>query len=362
MSRIAIDAREYSTSTGRYVSKLVENLEQIDNTNQYLILLNEKDFEQVHFSNPNFSAVLAPFKEFTFGEQLGFAKQLYGLKVDLVHFGMAHQPLLYLKRSVTTVHDLTTARFINPDKNKYVFLIKQQIYKAVILYAAHKSKRVIAPSNFVKEDLLNFAHVKAKKIIVTHESADKIKQAAEPLKALSGQDFIMYIGRPTPHKNLWRLIEAFNNLKGAYPDLKLVLAGKMDNNYRAIESRVMHAAISGVVFTDYISEGELRWLYENCKAYVFPSLSEGFGLPGLEAMAHGAPVISSNATCLPEVYGDAAHYFNPLDVQSISSAIADVLGNQELRTKLISNGYNQAGKYSWNRMASQTLAVYNAVL
>ncbi|MGH7234234.1 MAG: glycosyltransferase family 4 protein [Candidatus Saccharimonadales bacterium] len=362
MAKIAIDAREYSTSTGRYISKLIENLEKIDTTNEYVVLLKEKDMESAKFSNPNFSSVMTPFKEFSLGEQTGFAKQLYGLKVDLVHYGKTEQPLLYLKRSITTVHDLTTARFINPDKNKYVFFVKQQIYKVVIWYAAHKSRRVIVPSNYVKSDLINYTHVRPKKVIVTHEAADKIHSAAEPVKGLSGQDFIMYIGRPTPHKNLWRLIEAFNSLKGAYPELKLVLAGKMDNNYKDIQKKVKHSDISGIVFTDYVSEGELRWLYENCQAYVFPSLSEGFGLPGLEAMAHGAPVVSSNATCLPEIYGDAAHYFDPNDVQSMASAIAEVLGNHELRAKLIKSGLEQVERYSWRRMASETMAVYNAVL
>lgn len=362
MAKIVIDAREYSTSTGRYVNKLVENLEKIDSQNQYVILLNDKDFKTASFSNPNFSSVMTPYKEFTLSEQLGFAKQLYSLKADLVHFGMTQQPLLYLKRSVTTIHDLTTARFTNPDKNKYVFFVKQKVYKVVIWYAAHKSRRVFTASNYVKTDLINFTKVRAKKVVVTNESADKISQAAEAVKGLEGKDFIMYIGRPTPHKNLWRLIEAYKALQGTYPGLKLVLAGKLDNNYKEIKKRVADSAIAGVVFTDYVSEGELRWLYQNCRAYVFPSLSEGFGLPGLEAMAQGAPVVSSNATCLPEIYGEAAHYFDPLDVQSMASAIAEVLGDDKLRAKLIGLGHKQVSKYSWERMANQTLAVYSAVL
>lgn len=362
MARIVIDAREYSTSTGRYINKVIENLEPIDTQNEYLILLKDEDYNQASFTNPKFTKVLCPYPEFSLSEQLGFALQLYKLKADLVHFGMTQQPLLYLKRSVTTVHDLTTARFTNPDTNKYVFLAKQQIYKVVIRYAARKSKKVIVPSNYVKNDLINFSKVRQKKVIVTYEAADPIKETAKPINSLAGKPFIMYIGRPMPHKNLWRLIEAFDSLKGLYPDLELVLAGKIDRNYSDIERRVSSNNISGVVFTDYISEGELRWLYENCRAYIFPSLSEGFGLPGLEAMVHGAPVVSSNATCLPEIYGDAAHYFDPLDKQSIANAIADVLGNEKLREKLIANGKRQAANYSWHRTATETLAVYNGAL
>jgi len=147
-----------------------------------------------------------------------------------------------------------------------------------------------------------------------------------------------------------------------YPDLQLVLAGKMDRNYSEIKRRASSSGINDIHFTDYISEGELRWLYEHCQAYIFPSLSEGFGLPGLEAMAHGAAVVSSNATCLPEIYGDAAKYFDPLDKQSIVEAIADVLSNEKLRDELIRLGSEQVKKYSWERMAEETLAIYKKAL
>ncbi len=362
MSKIIIDARQYSTSTGRYTYKLIENLQEIDDKNEYVILLHEKDFNATSFTNPRFSKVMTPFREFSFGEQLGYAKQIYGLNADLVHFSLTQQPVLYLKKSVTTIHDLTTARFTNPDKNPLVFFVKQQVYKAVIWYAAHKSRRVFNPSNYIKNDLINYTKIRPKKIVVTYEGADPIKDAPKPIESLKGKPFIMYIGRPTPHKNLWRLIEAYDNLKGLYPDLLLVLAGKLDNNYRDTRRRADSNGISGLVFTDFISEGELRWLYENCRAYVFPSLSEGFGLPGLEAMAHSAPVVSSNATCLPEIYGDAAHYFDPLDKQAMSKAIAEVLGDDKLRASLIEKGKKQVEKYSWRRMAEQTLEVYNKLV
>ena len=304
----------------------------------------------------------ALFKEFTFAEQLNFAWLLYKQKADLVHFAMAHQPLLYLGRSVTTIHDLTTARFVNPDKNPYVFFVKQQIYKLVVWYAAYKSRLVIVGSDYVRNDLANYTKVRKSKIRLTYEAADPIKESPKPFQDLEGKQFIMYIGRPTPHKNLWRLIEAFDALKGMYPDLQLVLAGKMDRNYSEIKRRASSNGINDIHFTDYISEGELRWLYENCQAYIFPSLSEGFGLPGLEAMAHGAAVISSNATCLPEIYGDAAKYFDPLDKQSIVEAIADVLSNEKLRDELIRLGSEQVKKYSWERMSEETLAIYKRAL
>ena len=359
MAKIVIDAREYSTSTGRYVSKLIEYLEKLDKTNDYVILLKPADMSKYKPANPRFKKVVSPYKEFTFGEQLGLAWQLYKLNGDLVHFGMTQQPILYLKKSVTTIHDLTTLRFINPDKNPAIFLIKQQIYKLVVKYAAKKSKAIITPSQYVKEDLVKYTSIKPRKVHVTHEAADKITDPPEPVRELEGRKFIMYIGRPTPHKNLWRLIEAFDSLKAVHPDLYLVLAGKMDRNYSDIKRRAESNSINNIVFTDYISEGQLRWLYENCRAYVFPSLSEGFGLPGLEAMAHGAPVVSANTTCLPEIYADAARYFDPLDKYSISSAINDVIEGDSTRRELIKKGFLRAGDYSWSEMAKATLDIYN---
>jgi glycosyltransferase involved in cell wall biosynthesis len=113
-----------------------------------------------------------------------------------------------------------------------------------------------------------------------------------------------------------------------------------------------------IIFTGFVEDEQLSWLFRNCRAYIFPSLMEGFGLPGLEAMNYGAPVASSSATCLPEVYGNAAHYFDPTDCDDIVRAINDILTNPAYRDKLIANGYKQVKKYSWRRMAEQTHTVY----
>jgi glycosyltransferase involved in cell wall biosynthesis len=172
----------------------------------------------------------------------------------------------------------------------------------------------------------------------------------------------MFTGRPNPHKNLYRLIFAFTELKKINPSLKLVLVGKSDVLYQRMAKWVKDKSIEGVVFTGFIPDNQLRWLYENCQAYVFPSLSEGFGLPGLEAMNHGAPVISSNATCLPKIYGDAALYFDPLDIDDMVLKINSVLNDSVKTKKLIEKGYMQVKNYSWKKMAEQTLEIYNSVL
>jgi glycosyltransferase involved in cell wall biosynthesis len=327
-----------------------------------VVLLKPDDMQTYEFSNPRVTKLACPYKEFTFAEQLGFKGQLDSLKPDLVHFGMAQQPVLYRGKAVTTIHDLTTIRFANPAKNPLVYRAKQRIYAYVIRRAAKKSAAVITPTEFVKKDVAAFAGISEDKVTVTYEAADPITEPAEPLPALADKRLLLYVGRPTPHKNLERLVQAHQQIMKWQPELLLVLAGKKDANYQRIEADAQTRGLRNVVFTGFISEGQLRWLYEHCAAYVFPSLSEGFGLPGLEAMVHGAPVVSSSATCLPEVYGDAAHYFDPTDVPEMVRAINEVLTDETLREKLIANGYRRSAAYSWQRTAEQTLEVYRQTL
>jgi glycosyltransferase involved in cell wall biosynthesis len=363
MSKVLIDARELRTSTGRYVERMLHYLQQVDLENDYIILLTPKDIDGWLPNNPRFTKVATKYKEFTFGEQLGLLRQIRKLKPDLVHFPMVQQPVLYRGRTVTTLQDLTTCRFRNPSKNLIVFSIKQQIYKAINWYIPRKATEIITPSEFVKRDIIRFAHLpNDKKFTVTYESSDFIDETPAPLPDLTNKKFIMYVGRPLPHKNLERLIDTFALLRQRHPDLHLVLVGKEDALYRRHKQYVGRQGIKGITFTGFVSEASLRWLYENTLAYIFPSLSEGFGLPPLEAMRHGAPVAASDATCIPEVLGDAAHYFNPLNIQDMATKIAEVIDNEALRKNLIEAGAAQAQKYSWQRMAEQTLAVYKKAL
>lgn len=358
MSHIVIDARESGTSTGRYVDKLVEFMHALQPKHRFTIITKPSRVEFMRTIAPTFDVVATNVKEFTFAEQTQFKNEIEALGADLVHFPMVQQPILYRGAVVTTMQDLTTIRFRNPTKNAVVFWAKQQVYKLINIRAAHKSRALITPTDFVKHDVAHYCRVPLEKITVTLEAADVMPAGSAPYAPVKNKPFIMYIGRPTPHKNLARLIEAHQQLRQKHPDLLLVLAGKKDANYQLHEKTVCENGYDGVIFTDFIPDDQFRWLLEHCQAYCFPSLSEGFGLPGLEAMLHGAPVISSNATCLPEVYSDAAHYFNPYDVSDMAHAIDDVLSSPELRKELIEKGYKQAKKYSWKRMAQQTLSVY----
>jgi len=362
VSKVAIDARESGTSTGRYTDKLVQYLHELKPPFKVVILTTAERVKFMRKVAPSFKVVETRYKEFSFGEQLGFLKQLDGLKADLVHFVMVQQPILYQGKVVTTIQDLTTARFRNTAKNWLVFTIKQQVYKFVIYWTAHKSATLIASTEYVKEDVARYASVNSRKIKVICLAADKITVDPQPIVELEDKPFILYVGRPQPHKNLDRLLEAFAILRQSNPNLRLVLAGKKDMLYRRLEKQTKQDGIKNVIFTGFVSEEQLRWLYEQTTAYVFPSLSEGFGLPGLEAMVHGAPVVSSNATCLPEVYKDAAVYFDPTNIQEIADSVLSVLNNEKLRKHLIARGKVVSGSYSWKRMAEQTLGVYKEAL
>jgi glycosyltransferase involved in cell wall biosynthesis len=361
--KIVIDARESGTSTGRYVDKLVEYLHKLKPEHDIIILTKTPRLEYLQAVAPDFKLLKSDFKEFTFAEQLGLLNQVKGLDADLVHFTMSQQPVRYQGKKVTTIHDLTTLRFENPAKSPFIFRSKQLVYGRVVKKVAHDSMAIITPSKFVKQDVANYANINLSKVAVTYEAADRITAPPEPVHRLEGKQFIMYVGRATPHKNLARLVEAFAILSKRHPELMLALAGKVDRNYKIVESIVTDKRLANrVVFTDFITEGQLRWMYENTAVYVFPSLSEGFGLPGLEAMVHGAPVAAAKATCLPEVYGDGAAYFDPNVSFDMAKTISGILSDVHLRGELIRAGRRQAAKYSWQTMAKQTLAVYERVL
>ena len=363
MSRIVIDARESGTSTGRYVDKLVEYLYKQKPEHRIIILTKLPRVNFMKELAPTFEVVESNFKEFTFAEQLGLLRQIKSLRADLVHFTMTQQPVQYKGKKVTTIHDLITAYYENPAKNPLIFKLKQKVYRRVICRVAKTSNQLITPTKYIKEDVARFTKINPNKITVTYEAADKITSPPEPIETLRGKKFIMYVGRPTPHKNLPKLIEAFAILRNQNPELVLALAGKTDKNYQDIEELVRKKGMrESVIFTGFVNDAQLRWMYEHTAAYVFPSLSEGFGLPALEAMAHGAPVASSNATCLPEVYGEAAHYFKPNDAKDMAIKIASVLNNPTLRQELIEKGRVQAAKYSWAEMAEQTMKVYDKAL
>jgi len=357
MKHIVIDARIISSSTGTYVERLLTYLEQIDHDNRYTVLVLKKDLSYWKPKSGNFQIMEANYANYSIAEQISFCKLLNKLSPDLVHFCMPQQPVLYRGQHITTFHDLTLLKTYNSDKNWLIFHIKQFIGKYVFKHALKSSSLILTPSQFTKNEIISFSDTPSDKIIVTHLSADvaidKIEKYKNPYK-----QFLLYVGQQSDYKNIKRLGDAHQILLKKYPDLGLILVGNKNNSLLANETYFKEKGYKNILFTGFLANPQRDWLYKNTSAYIFPSLMEGFGLPGLEAMGYGAPVISSNATCLPEVYGNAAHYFDPNNTLAISRAIDEVLSNNKLRNALIKKGYKKLKEYSWLQTAKQTHCAY----
>ncbi len=362
---IVIDARARRASTGRYVDRLVEHLQVIDTVNRYTVLVQPDDPWQP--TSPKFTKAICRYEQFSFSplQQVGFAWQLYRLKPDLVHFTMTQQPLIYFGNIVTTTHDLTMLRHMRPSRfPAWLHRIGMLLYRFLFWFAHKKSRKIIVPTDFVAKDLAQYQPFTKNKIVRTYESSEPPLSAdAEPLPGVQ-KPFIFHVGSPFPHKNIARLILAFEILHAANPKLRLVLPGKIKDQFKAdIDSWIAASpAKDAIIVPGFVSDQQLKWLYQNAECYVLPSLSEGFGLPGLEAMAHGCPVASSNATCLPEVYQDAALYFDPLDPDDIAQKVQTILDSPDLAKDLVTKGARLLPRYSWRTMAQETLAVYKSVL
>lgn len=361
MAKIVIDARIINSSTGRYTERLLTYLQKIDNDNEYIVLVPEKDLDFWKPTNKNFSIQVCNYKNYSFGEQLGFAMQLYKLKADLVHFCMPQQPLLYLKSHVTNVHDLTLLKTYNSDKNWLIYHIKQIIGRGVFWIVGRTSKKILAISENTKNEYVKFAGINKNKVVVTYLATDT--DDIHPVKSyIPYKDFIMYVGQQSDYKNIKRLVLAHQELIKKRPELGLVLVGAINDMTKININWVEKNNYKNVYFAGFVPDNQLAWLYSHTKAYVFPSLMEGFGLPALEAMGHGAPVVSSNSTCLPEIYGNAARYFDPKNVNDVVDKISEVLDDEVLRTQLVKNGYSQIKKYSWAKTARQTHDLYEQIL
>ena len=357
MKHIVIDARIINSSTGTYAERLLHYLQEIDKLNRYTILVLGKDKNFWKPNGDNFRVKVADFKNYSMDEQIGFKSFLEKMSPDLVHFCMPQQPILYKGAHVTTFHDLTLLNTYSSDKNWIVFHFKQFVGEFVFKKVLKTSRYIITPSKFTKNELIKFTDISPNKIAVTPESADVFIDKLAPYKH-DFKEYILYVGQQTDHKNIKKLGDAHQKLLEKHPNLGLILVGNKNAAVVGNENYFKEKGYKNIHFTGFLPNPQRDWLYTNAAAYIFPSLMEGFGLPGLEAMGYGAPVVSSNATCLPDVYGDAAHYFNPNDVNDMARAIDEVISDSKLRDSLILKGYKQIKKYSWLRTAKQTHSVY----
>lgn len=288
--------------------------------------------------------------------QVKFALELRALRPDLVFFTLTgQQPLGYFGSQVTLTHDLTMYEFVRAGRlPMWAHQLRMRGYRLLMWVAHRKARHIIVPSDYVAQKLSEFHPFTKQKITRVYESSEPPINGRGTRPRGVGDSFLLHVGSPLPHKNIERLIETFEILHASRPELQLVLAGKREFFFEQLQAQIdASPARAAIITPGFVSDAELKWLYEHAECYVLPSQSEGFGLPGLEAMAHGCPVASSSATCLPEIYGDAAVYFDPLDIEEMARVVDGVLDDQDQRKQLIEHGHKRLKLYSWQTMTKQ---------
>lgn len=362
--RIGIDARFWGTDTGigRYIGELVEAM--LDRCNhEFVLFLRKKNWDKAP-KHHRVQKVLAEARWYTLREQLKLPAVFDRAGCDLLHFPHWNVPVGVRTPYVLTVHDLLLlhfpgrrASFLGPVR----YAIKYAGFKFVLRQALRRAKAIIVPSNFTAGRVRELFSV-GEKIQVVYEgvSALPVGPGFEALKTKGiSKPYFLYVGNAYPHKNLAALIEAVSRLQKNGHEATLVLTGVQDDFYKRLRDE--YGNMPNIVFYGRATDGELDTLYSEALAYVSPSLEEGFGLPGLEAMAHSIPVVSSSGGSLPEIYGDAALYFDPQDQEGLESVLEIALKDAELRNSLIRKGKTIIEKFTWERAAMETLKIYESV-
>lgn len=373
--RIGIDCRMYSsgfTGIGRYVYELTENLFDIDKTNEYALFFNEPEFSAFNSPNKKIQKILVNAPHYSFLEQTRFLHLLNKANLDLMHFTHFNAPIFYARPSIVTIHDLTLSFF--PGK-KMTSWLPRLAYQLTLKKALTKAKKIIAVSEHTKKDLKQLFHILPEKIEVIYEGVnagfhktgvEDQKTIQETLKKYGIREpYLLYTGVWRSHKNLPKLIEAFHVIKNDYGfDGSLVITGRTDPLYEPeLKQKTFSLRLENdTVFTGLVPDKELVLLYNGALAYVFPSLYEGFGLPLLEAMQCGVPVVAANSSSIPEICGENnAVFFDPHSSKDMAQKIYEVISQKSLRAKLIINGFERAKQFSWHKMAEETLKLYKKV-
>ena len=370
--KIGIDARMYGyaqTGIGNYIRHLLYCIFETDKKNEYVIFLMPEEYDNFDLPNERIKKVKVSAKWYGWKEQLLFPFQLYKENLDLMHFTHFNSPILYFKRSIVTIHDITPYFFPG---HKMKSIIRKIGFKTVFFSSVKKAVKVIAVSENTKNDIVNHFKIKKAKINVIYEGTDsqfKIindDQRTAEIKRKYGitKSFIFYTGVWRDHKNLVGLIKAFGILRNKYKlDYQLVLGGKEDPYYPEVRETWEKLKLEQwIVRTGFIDQKDLPLFYNMAETFIIPSFYEGFGLIGLESFACGTPVISSNTTSLPEILGTAAIYFNPNNSEEMAEKIKLVLTDKKLYNELIEKGFEQVRKYSWETMGEETMNIYNKIL
>ncbi len=373
--KIAIDIRRMTEfGVGTYIRNVVRTLGRVDHEHTYFLIGPPAKIREIGPLPPNFQTVPLFAPERSVKGYREFRIALKRLDCDLVHIpNLFSVPRFLPCPYVMTVHDLLEHMSRARQQTGFWGAWHLQMTKRVLRGAA----RVFAVSNFTRTEIEKLFDIPTSRIEVVYNAIDErflhghANLADRQLIAQRYQvnyPFLLYAGRISPHKNVVRMIEAFSALKTElekdqlYPDLKLIIIGDDVSGNPDLRRTVVRSGVQNDVrFLGFIPIEVLRIFYDEAKIFVFPSLYEGFGLPPLEAMAHGTPVVASNVSSLPEVVGNAAVLVNPENVFEIMRALHRVLTDQALRVRMKERGYKQATRFSWEISVRRVLDVYREV-
>jgi glycosyltransferase involved in cell wall biosynthesis len=371
MAKILIDARLYgleNAGLGRYTLNLIQELVKIDQNNNYVVLLRKKYFDSLIFPE-NWKKVLTNFKHYSFSEQIKLKKIIESEAPDLVHFPHFNVPIFYKGKYIVTIHDLLMHRQSGLSATTLIpplYFLKRIAYKTIFRKAVTGASKIIVPSNAVRKEVEDYYKLNTKKTETIYEGVDeKIEGKENPEKVLEkykiNEKYFLYVGNAYPHKNLKRAIEAII-LLNKESDQKVILAIASSRNIFTQRLQKLIKKLGGGEFVKllgFVPDSDLGILYKNSVAFVFPSLSEGFGLPGLEAMSLDCPVLASDIPVFREIYKDNVIYFNPYDFSAMETAMKNIIKmDNEERNARKQKAKEFAKIYSWSKMAKETLAIY----
>lgn len=368
--RVAIDARGVNwykgTGIGTYTDNILSQLLNIDQENYYHIYWSGDDYERLNA--PNSKIIMTSKKHHRFFQQNYIPSNLSKEKIDVYHVpqnGIGLSENITCKK-VITVHDLIP--YIMPETVGRGYLLK---FLKEVPNIIENTDAIITVSNWSKRDILKFFPIEEDKVFVTPLATDMKYRPLDKewcrymieKKMNIKKPFILYIGGFSPRKNVRSLIMAFSKV---YPNLNkdyaLVITGSLRDEGNSLKELCSNLQISSqVIFTGFVEEDMLPILYNGAELFVYPSYYEGFGLPPLEAMSCGTPVITSNVSSIPEVVGDAGILIDPYDTTNLMKALENTLGDEKLKERLSQAGLNRAAQYSWKRTAAETLEVYKKV-
>ncbi len=371
--KIAIDARAfYWTGIGRYIRMMLSQLQTHRGKHAFTLLVPEgKEREVANDLNDTrnfFTYVGVEPSYYSFKEQTRFLYQLRALQVDLVHFTHFNIPYFYRRPYVVTIHDIT--RFIFPGQKRQSF-VQQLAYEAIFANAVSHAKEVIAVSRTTQRDMYQLPFRNLSRITTIHEgvapefSFPVSLLSRQKVRLLLGTDrpFFLFVGVWMNHKNLVRLLGAYQLVRKQFPEMALVITGKPVPGYSNLLSYVQeHHLEHDVIFPGFVSHALLPALYAESTAFLFPSLYEGFGLPPLEAMACNTPVVASNCSSMPELLGDAFVPVNPESVLDIARGMTSILQYPAIAQNMSERALAHVKQYRWDIAAQEHIRVYERAL